>query len=204
MTEGLRARKRRATARLIEQTAVQIAYDEGIDAVTVDRVCDGAMVSRSTFFNYFPSLEQAIFGAPLQYDSALTARILAEHGGDLVIAASFIVMESVRGARDDDVTRQRFALFSREPGVTNAVSWASHDSREGLVGVLRRWLDANPGMARLPETDHEAEARVAVSLSIALGDEVMRMVPSSDDQFPVPATAILEARERLARVAQTR
>ena len=79
MTEGLRERKMRIARRTMEEAAVGLAYDDGVQAVTVDRVCAIAMVSRSTFFNYFPSLEHAIFGPALTYDLALTERILAAH-----------------------------------------------------------------------------------------------------------------------------
>ena len=55
MADGLRQRKMLLTRRRMEQAAVDLAYEEGIASVTVDRICEIAMVSRSTFFNYFPS-----------------------------------------------------------------------------------------------------------------------------------------------------
>ena len=83
MSEGLRERKVRMSRRRMEKAAVDLAYENGIRSVTVDQVCAAAGVSRSTFFNYFPSLEYAIFGAPLDYDPELTQRVLAGHGEEL-------------------------------------------------------------------------------------------------------------------------
>lgn len=200
MSEGLRERKMRVARRAMERAAVDIAYDEGIQAVTVDRVCAAALVSRSTFFNYFASLDQAIFGSALEYDPSATDAILARHPGDLVTAACLIVMEAVRGQSDDDVTRRRFALFAREPGTTSAVSWASHESRERLVAVIEGWLETHPEHARLTGGDRAAEARLAVGLSIALGDEVLRGVPEIAGDVSVDAATLRIVRARMAEI----
>jgi len=201
MTEGLRERKRRMARHAMEDAAVGIAYDEGVAAVTVDRVCEAAMVSRSTFFNYFASLDQAIFGSPLQYDPELTQRVLAEHSDDLVTAACVIVMESVLGDPDDEITRRRYALFVREPGTTAAVSWAAHESRENLVEVIRAWLDEHPDHARLADADHATEARLVVGQSIALGDEVQRHAREVDGRVVIAPDVFPTARRRMATIA---
>ncbi len=201
MSEGLRELKMRATRRAMEAAAVDLAYNEGVRAVTVDRVCASAMVSRSTFFNYFTSLEEAIFGSALDYDPILTARILESHSNDLVVASSLIVMESVRGAADDVVTQRRFALFVREPGLTTDVSWSSHESREGLVSVVAAWLEGHPDHARLPQADRHTEARLTVALSIALGDEVQRFAREVDGEVTLPPDAFRVARQRIAAIA---
>lgn len=198
---GLRERKMRAARRAMEAAAVQIAYDDGIGAVTVDRVCAAALVSRSTFFNYFPSLDEAIFGPALTYPREVTDRILGAHADDLVVAASLIVMEMVRGRPDDEVTRLRFALFAREPGTTSAVSWASHESRERLVDVIAAWLDAHPEHARLSDADHRTEARLTVAFSIALGDEVQRGAHEVDGVVHIDDDALRTARQRLAAIS---
>lgn len=197
MSEGLRERKMRLTRLQMEQAAVDIAYAEGVRAVTVDRVCEAAMVSRSTFFNYFTTLEQAIFGAPLEYEPALTDRILTERSGDLVVASSLIVMESVRGQAENPVTKKRLALFAREPGITSSVSWSSTESRDRLVAVLAAWLDAHPADARLTGTPHETEARLAVGLSIALGDEAQRHVREIDGELGIELETFRDIRSKL-------
>ncbi len=202
MAEGLRERKRRAAHRAMETAAVRIAYAEGVDAVTVDRICAAAMVSRSTFFNYFTSLEVAIFGSALVYDRELTDRILSDHSDDLVIAASLIVMHSVRGAPDDEVAKQRFALFAREPGVSTAVSWSSHTSRERLIDVIEQWLDDHPEHARSDDDDHRIEARLTVGLSIVLGDEAARHLVEIDGDLQINLDQMRSARRRMAGIGQ--
>lgn len=200
MAEGLREIKMRAARRAMEHAAVDIAYDEGTQAVTVDRVCAAALVSRSTFFNYFASLDEAIFGSALEYDRAVADGILSRHPRDLVVAACLIVMDAVRGQADDDLTRRRFALFAREPGTTSAVSWASHESRERLVDVLETWLDAHPEHARLGAGDHATEARLTVGLSIALGDEVLRGARERDGEVRIDEAALRAVRARMSAI----
>ncbi|MFT2817032.1 TetR family transcriptional regulator [Leifsonia sp. A12D58] len=201
MAEGLRELKMRAARRAMEHAAVELAYSEGVRAVTVDRVCAAAMVSRSTFFNYFASLDEAIFGSALVFDPGLTTDILTRHPRDLVVAAALIVMESVRGQSDDTVTQRRFALFAREPGTTIAVSWSSDESRERLVAVIAAWLDEHPEFARLADTDHATEARLTVGLSIALGDEVARHAHEVDGEFPIDLETFHTARRRMAAIS---
>lgn len=198
---GLRERKKRATEQAIEGAAVDIAFNEGIDAVTVDRVCDIAMVSRSTFFNYYTSREQAIFGRPLEFDRERTTSILEENGSDLVVAAAEIVIDAVRGDADDPITKRRLQLFLREPGTTTRVSWASPQSRERLEEVLTEWLDEHPDLAALTDGDHATEARMIVGLAVVLGDEVMRHIRESKGEIAIDPERFREAAAQLAQVA---
>lgn len=197
---GLRERKKRATEQAIEGAAVDIAFNEGIDAVTVDRVCDIAMVSRSTFFNYYTSREEAIFGRPLEYDRERTSAILEKNGSDLIVSASEIVIDAVRGDEKDPIKKRRLQLFLREPGTTTRVSWASPTSRERLEEVLVEWLDEHPELASLPNRDHAAEARLIVGLSVILGDEVMRDVRIAKGEIKIRPEQFRAVLERLAYV----
>lgn len=190
----------RLTRRKMEQAAVDLAYEDGIQSVTVERICEIAMVSRSTFFNYFTSLAQAIFGAPLEYDPDLTERLLSEHRDELVVAAALIVTESVRGQADDSITQRRLALFAREPGTTTAVSWASEVSRGRLVAVIAEWLKNHRESAKLPRTEIDAEARLIVALSISVGDEAIRELQEVDGRLVIDPRSYVRARRRLEAI----
>ena len=59
---GLRERKRAATRSAITSTARAMTAERGLNGYTVEEVCDAAGISRRTFFNYFPTKEDAIIG----------------------------------------------------------------------------------------------------------------------------------------------
>lgn len=61
-TSGLRDRQRAQTLRDLHEAAVTLARDGGLAAATVEAIAERANVSRRTFFNYFPTKEDALLG----------------------------------------------------------------------------------------------------------------------------------------------
>ncbi|NVM94475.1 TetR family transcriptional regulator [Arthrobacter wenxiniae] len=59
---GLRARKREATRSAITSAARRFTADHGLSGFTIEQLCEDVGISRRTFFNYFPSKEDAIVG----------------------------------------------------------------------------------------------------------------------------------------------
>lgn len=59
---GVRDRKRAETFRRIHEAAVDLTLRDGLAAATVADIAERAGVSRRTFFNYYPSKEDAVLG----------------------------------------------------------------------------------------------------------------------------------------------
>lgn len=61
-SDGRRERKRAATRSAIISAARTLTAERGLNGYTVEEVCEAAGISRRTFFNYFPTKEDAIIG----------------------------------------------------------------------------------------------------------------------------------------------
>ncbi|WP_129337739.1 TetR/AcrR family transcriptional regulator [Cellulomonas endophytica] len=69
---GLRERKKAATRAALVDAAQTLVEERGLDAVTVEAVCEAAGVSSRTFFNYFEAKDDAVLAhAPWSLDPAL-------------------------------------------------------------------------------------------------------------------------------------
>ncbi|XNN89671.1 TetR/AcrR family transcriptional regulator [Curtobacterium flaccumfaciens] len=149
---GLRERKRRATRRAIQQAALRIAIEDGLGAVTVDEISRRADVSPRTFFNYFPSKEQAILGDDprLPDDAALQAFVDGGPSGDLLADIGTLLVHSTRELIEErglieerqQVLRANPELFSRR------MASMKEFQAELQAAVARRLEHADPEARR--------------------------------------------------------
>lgn len=74
---GLRELKRRETGNRIALAALQLTAEHGFDGFTIDQLAEAAGISRRTFFNYFPTKEDALFNDPGAVSGELRDRFTA-------------------------------------------------------------------------------------------------------------------------------
>ncbi len=79
----LRERRKAETTREIHEVAMRMARDEGIEAVTIEAICEMAGISQRTFFNYFP-FKEAVFVLPPPPLPADAVERFSAGQGDLV------------------------------------------------------------------------------------------------------------------------
>ncbi len=113
--EGLRARKQRATREAIHRAAVELALEHGPDGATVAAISDRANISTRTFFNYYPSKEDAIVGLHegLPSDDELD-EFAAGTSDDLIGDISRLLL-GVFTVGDDELVAARRRLIVENP-----------------------------------------------------------------------------------------
>jgi AcrR family transcriptional regulator len=112
---GLRDRKRRETRARLEEAAVTLVLQDGLEHATIEAISDRAGVSARTFFNYFDSKEDAILGLR---QTAISDEELAAHQDS---------------HRDADVTESLVGLLF----VTFGAAIADSSFREARRQVIR-------------------------------------------------------------------
>lgn len=164
---GLRERKRRDTENRVELAAVRGALERGFAAVTVDEICEEAMISRSTFFNYFPSRDAAIVGRPMKVLPQEAANeVLSRHGRDTAAGAFALIFASL-GPTNAEVARLRAELSRKQTAARDAGTTTLVDAGTQIMATIRNWLAANPQYSSTTTGDPAYEASLAANAAYA-------------------------------------
>jgi AcrR family transcriptional regulator len=163
-TEKLPLRDRRRAA--VERIALDLALEHGYDAVTVEMICDAALVSQSTFFNYFGSKERAVLGPePPPLAEYRLAAFAAGTGDALTELMLLLVATWPDTLAERDLLLKRLDLTERTPVLRAAhVARIDRASEQVEQAVLRRLGGERPTDA--PELA-TARAQMLVALSHA-------------------------------------
>src|SRR5215211_3463061 len=103
VTAGLRERKKLATRLALHEAALRLVAERGLEHVSVDDIAARADVSPRTFFNYFPSKDDAVVGLDPAMPEQQAEAFLAQ-------PADRTAVEAVRA-----VAHQQAAEMAEEP-----------------------------------------------------------------------------------------
>lgn len=136
--ERSRSARRAVTSRAIEQNAVRLVVEHGLDAVTVDMICEAAGISQRTFFNHFPTKVDAIVGAVgPRVDEAAVRRFLASDSRDLLTDILELVTQLAPvDAADPALSVARWTLITRTPVLLQRQMERMFAVQRELAGVL--------------------------------------------------------------------
>jgi len=195
-TEGLRARKQRETRNAIHRAAVDLALEHGPDGATVAAISDRVGISVRTFFNYYPSKEDAIVGlheglpSDAELDDFRTAA-----SDDLIDDLSRLLL-GVFTPDDDELVAQRRALIVQFPHLIQR-QWARmHGVEQRTAGAVAERMRATGGFGRLDDVDAAAEILV-VTCSSALRLSIRKAIESG--AHPADALSRLDESLRTLR-----
>ena len=163
---GLRERKRLATRRAILLAALQLVSERGLEATTVDEISRLADVSPRTFFNYFPSKEEALAGEAPQSPPDAAVQAFVDARGPLLADLGRLFDATVDDAvHDVEMIAARKEVLHRYPHITAMrMERFRHFESELMTVVERRLAAEHP---ELPEATRTRRARLAVLVSLA-------------------------------------
>lgn len=151
---GLRERKRRATRRAIQAAILDLAARDGYDRVTIEDISAAADISPRTFFNYFPTKDDAVIGGfPNLAELAATREFLAagQEAGVLVDLGTLLSAASEALADERMPDERRRALLRGHPGLFARRMAYLHRFEDELSGIIAERLAVDePALAADP------------------------------------------------------
>jgi len=144
----LRQRRRVETTQLIHEAAVRLARDKGVDAVTIEAICEVAGISQRTFFNYFPFKEAVFVFPPPPLPDAAVARFSVGKGdlpGDLI---DLLVAQATEMGRDRWIGPLMREIAEAHPRLMPLQMAEFQKFEAQLQRLIAERLDAAPDDAR--------------------------------------------------------
>jgi AcrR family transcriptional regulator len=181
---SLRERNRLSTWSAIHEAAARMALDEGLDQATVAAISAAAGVSARSFFNYFPTKEDAVLGlrgATVSDDSV--ARFQAP-GPDLLTRTVRLTNEVLRSMLPEDShTGHRRALVRKYPELRARIIQRIAEAEDLTLSVVSQELLGSPtGPGPVQHAEPEEGARALVMLA-----GVITRFAYARAQFPLPS-----------------
>lgn len=193
---GRRERNRLQTTLAIEDVATRLFLEHGVDAVTVEQICEGADISRRSFFNYFESKAQLLSGPSA---SVVTPDLLAEitelsaekslpFPAQVVelVGRAHIEVQKRRHARSIDpalsreIARRRAVLIRTSPELLYDRHRSLHEAKDRLKEAIIANLTEHPANRSLRDLPLEQEARLLVNMVTSTVWSAFALAHSSD------------------------
>lgn len=138
---GRRDRKKLETRAALEHAALTLVAERGLAAVTVEDIAEAVDVSSRTFFNYFPSKEDALIGSG-KASAAELCQMLDAVPARVPVLEALRLMARAEAERVQEQREQwllRLKVFEQNPSLLpRLVASGSETERAVMVAVARR------------------------------------------------------------------
>ncbi|MGX1615616.1 acyl-CoA-like ligand-binding transcription factor [Micromonospora chalcea] len=143
---GLRDRKKRQTRAALSAAALRLVAERGLDQVTVEEISEAADVSARTFFNYFPSKDEALLGDQPTDREVLAARVVAAppevSAFDALRLAFGDVVEAIEA--DREVWLLRLRVIAANPSLLPRLISGNAETEQVIVAAVAARLGLDP------------------------------------------------------------
>ncbi|MBF6330127.1 TetR/AcrR family transcriptional regulator [Nocardia transvalensis] len=139
---GLRERKKERTRRALLRAAYRLFEEKGYDRTTTSEIAHAAEVSPGTFFNYFGTKEELVFGDRSEVIGAGLRVLARREPGDApadALLRAFDAMQEVTRLDDpeDEFEQNRARLLFTVPTLYGAMLQRTFAAQERMTAALR-------------------------------------------------------------------
>jgi AcrR family transcriptional regulator len=140
---GLRERKKLRTRAAIHDAAMRLFAERGYEATTIADIAEAADVSRATYFSYFASKDDVVFGDAHRAADALEATLadLPEEKGTLQAVREWL--RTLAGWLDDDRLPLQRRLELENPSVAARRRGIYARFEDIIAAALAREIEAD-------------------------------------------------------------
>jgi AcrR family transcriptional regulator len=168
-----REQRKRETSRALTSAARRWTIERGFAGFTIEELCAEAGVSRRTFFNYFESKENAVFGfATIDSRQEALEEEFAARRGDLIDDFIQLTISRFELFNPVEDAPAMFAVIEQEPRLLKAAfEQIAKNERRDVGLILRRTVDAEGS----DQTDDTADAELRAEVVVHTVGALVRM-----------------------------
>jgi len=164
--DSTREQRKRETVRALTDAARRLTAERGFGGFTVEELCAEVGVSRRTFFNYFESKENAVFGfaAIDPRQEALEAAFVAE-SGELLDDFLRLTIARFELFNPLDNAPAMFAVIEQEPRLLKAAfEQLAKNERRDMALIVQRTGNGDDAELRAEVMVHTVGALVRLCM----------------------------------------
>lgn len=175
---SLRERRRAETWAALHDAAAEAALAGTSTDCSVDAIAAAAGVSTRTFFNYFTSKDEAVFGfrSPHLPDEALAA---VDPAGDPVTEASRLLLATMRTATPHGTAARRRRLQQQNPSLGRYRMQALAEAEDLVIEALTTTFADHPALAQAANGPQDT-----VRMWCTIAGAVLRHAATAPDRTP--------------------
>jgi AcrR family transcriptional regulator len=176
---SVRLRSREFLRAELATAANNLFAEHGFENVTIDAIAAATGMSRRTFFRYFPTKEDVVFGSlqVLSQDIAeeLASRPSEESAWDALRAALHVPLRRI--VDNPDRTLQLYQMLERTPALQSARGAKQRRRHDQLSPMVRDRLLAQK---RVPRARADIAANALVGAALSCLDTALKVWSGSD------------------------